>query len=112
METVHRLTTIGQYHFWCSVSKVLERLIFDRVIVHVLPFITTSQFGFIKNRSTVQQLLTLLNTAFIALNDKRSVDVIYFDIKKAFDSVHHNTLLSKLKLFGISGSYGNGSTRI
>ena len=87
----------------CSVSKVLERLIFDRIIDHILPHINSTQFGFVKNRSSVKQLLTFLDTAYSALNERKSVDVIYFDIKKAFDSVQHNTLLCKLKSFEISG---------
>ena len=35
------------------------------------------------------------------------LDIIYFDIKKAFDSVLHSTLFSKLKNFGISGQCFN-----
>ena len=34
---------------------------------------------------------------------KNEVDVIYMDFKKAFDSVSHNALLSKLHTLGISG---------
>ncbi|XP_076049594.1 uncharacterized protein LOC143030326 [Oratosquilla oratoria] len=32
-----------------------------------------------------------------------SVDVMYLDFMKAFDTVHHNRLLTKLKMYGITG---------
>lgn len=49
----------------CTISKVLERLIFDQVFEHILPNISNSQFGFVRNRSCpphytvhhIQQLL-------------------------------------------------------
>ena len=47
----------------CNISKVFERLIYDKVIstctvhVHVADFIPPHQFGFQKGHSTLQQLL-------------------------------------------------------
>ena len=35
-------------------SKVLEQLIYNKVIHHISSFLTPQQFGFLKNRSTVQ----------------------------------------------------------
>jgi len=57
------------------------------------------QFGALKGRSTLQQLLVFLD--FIYSNSSKQVDVIYLDIKKAFDSIPHNKLLSKLYSCGI-----------
>ena len=40
----------------------------------------------------------------LSLNDKIRTDIIYFDFAKAFDSVNHDIMLSKLKnQFGIDG---------
>jgi len=38
-----------------------------------------------------------------ALDDGYSVDVLYFDFQKAFDSVRHNRLISNLQGCGVSG---------
>ncbi len=38
------------------------------------------------------------------LDEKEAVDVIYMDMKKAFDTVPHQRLLKKLESYGIEGS--------
>ena len=85
----------------CNTSKVLERLVYDKVFPHIQKYISARQFGFLRNRSTVQQLLILLNSI---INTKNQTDTIYLDIRKAFDTVPHNELLIKLKTMGISGN--------
>ena len=61
---------------------------------------TPHQFDFLLNRSVLQQLILFTEKL---LDGKNEVDVICMDFKKAFDSVLHNTLLSKLQAMGISG---------
>uniref|UniRef100_A0A914N8H4 Reverse transcriptase domain-containing protein n=1 Tax=Meloidogyne incognita TaxID=6306 RepID=A0A914N8H4_MELIC len=39
-----------------------------------------------------------------ALENKNSVDIIYFDLAKAFDTVPHSLLISKLYKVGIQGN--------
>ena len=62
---------------------------------------SNSQFGFIGGRSTVLQLLKVLDKWTEILDNKGYVDVIYLDFMKAFDKVPHKRLLSKLKAYGI-----------
>ena len=50
------------------------------------------QYGFRKHRSTVLQLLDVLEDWTSALDDNYQVDAIYFDFAKAFDTVPHQRL--------------------
>jgi hypothetical protein len=51
--------------------------------------------------------LESLNDWTIAIRDKRSVLVAYIDYAKAFDTVCHAKLLSKLAAYGITGELFN-----
>ena len=84
----------------CILSKVLERIVYNSMLKHVEGSLTKHQFGFLPNRSTLQQLLTFTNEI---LEAKTEVDVVYMDFRKAFDSVSHNGLLVKLNSIGITG---------
>ena len=95
-----------QISLLCTLSKVLERFVFDHLNKFFLEnsIITTSQFGFRKHHSSVQQLLLFLSNVHDTLNRNAHCDVIYLDFRKAFDSVPHNELLLKLWNIGITGS--------
>ena len=47
----------------CVLSKVLERIIYNEVIKFIRPKLSEIQFGFLKNRSALQQLLPALALA-------------------------------------------------
>ena len=85
----------------CTVSKVLERIMYKNIIGFVNNSIVANQFGFLKNRSVLQQLLLCQQHI---INSSNYTDVVYLDFKKAFDSVSHNELLCKLWSFGICGN--------
>ena len=55
-----------------NTSKVLEQLIYNKVIHHISSFLTPQQFGFLKHRSTVQQLLVLFD---VIMNTDHQIDV-------------------------------------
>ena len=67
------------------------------------------QFGFIPDRSSVQQMLVFYTAVLHVrgFNSRTQTDAIYLDIKKAFDVVSHTKLLFKLSTYGISGELHN-----
>ena len=79
----------------CNVSKVLEHIIFNKIINHITTMISPDQFGFLQHRSTTQQLILFLSDIHNAMSNGHQTDVIYLDFKKAFDSVPHTNLLIK-----------------
>ena len=66
----------------CSLSKVLERLVFDQMISFLSPIITPSQFGFLKGRSTQQQLLVDCKPGLIYFDT-----VTYTKLWRLFDPI-------------------------
>ena len=65
--------------------------------------ICEAQHGFVPSRSCMTQLLITLELWTEILDCGVSLDCIYLDFKKAFDSVPHQRLLSKLGSYGIGG---------
>ena len=88
----------------CVCSKVLERIVFNHILHFVKERISKHQFGFMLHKSTLQQLLLLLNSIVESSRKSLQTDLIYLDFKKAFDSVPHNELLLKLWNIGVTGN--------
>ena len=76
---------------------------------HLLKFclITSSQHGFVKNKSRLKNLLMVLDVVCSHVDNGVPVDVIYLDFKKAFDKVPHQRLLTKIRAHGIAGHIVN-----
>ena len=51
--------------------------------------------------STVDQFLSTYNDITIMMGQGKTIDLIFFDFAKAFDTVCHSVLLSKLHCLGI-----------
>lgn len=80
-------------------SKIMESIrdhILDHFQFHTNNLFSKKQFGFLKGRSTVLQLLTVLDDWTKILEEGGQIDVIYTDLEKAFDKVPHHRLLMKL----------------
>ena len=88
-----------------AICKVMEAVMKDKIMTHLEcnDLLSPHQHGFRSGRSCTTQLLEALDLWTQAIEGGQSMDVIYLDFSKAFDSVPHGRLLSKVKAFGIEG---------
>ena len=90
----------------CITCKVLESLIADHTLEHLKreKILTEKQFGFLKERSAEIQLLCATDDWKKNIDKGFQIDLIYLDLKKAFDKVPHKRLVKKLRKYGLSSS--------
>jgi len=88
----------------CICCKLMESVVRDLVMNYFLinNLFSNNQYGFIKRRSTVLQLLKVADDWVKSLDDGDQVDIIYTDFEKAFDKVPHRRLISKLRTYGLN----------
>jgi hypothetical protein len=89
------------------ICKRMESCVKDSVSEHLLDnrLISRQQHGFLAKRSVQTQLLECVNDWSKALDSGYSIDVIYIDVSKAFDTISHELLKQKLKKYGIGGKF-------
>ena len=84
-------------------GKILEKLIHKQLSYHLEDhdYLSDSQFGFRKQRSTTHAVSQLLNQIYTNINRSVITAAVYIDFSKAFNCVQHSTLLKKLMEYRI-----------
>lgn len=90
----------------CSMCKVLEKIINNRLMWHMesRKLIIPEQSGFRKHRSTVDNLVDIESEIHEALAIKQYCTAVFFDIRKAYDTVWRYSIIKTLSDWFIRGN--------
>ena len=85
--------------------KKLESYFKDAIDEHMIlnALYSIKQYGFIKLRNAILQLLKVVKDWTDIIDEGGSIDNINMDFQKAFDKVPHRRLIYKLERYGIGG---------
>ena len=86
-------------------SKILERIMYNRIYNYLTAnnILYNKQFGFQKQHSTEHAIIQLTNEILNSFEQNLLTLGVFIDLSKAFDTVDHSILITKLDHYGIKG---------
>jgi len=89
-----------------SFSKVFEKLVYNRLTNYLTKcsILYKHQYGFRSNHSTSLAILEMIDKITDAMDQNKFSIGVFIDLSKAFDTINHKILLSKLEFYGIRGT--------
>ena len=89
-----------------SISKIFERIIFNQIYYHFTShdLYYNGQYGFRENHSTQLAALELIDRITHELDMDNTPINMYIKLSKAFDTLDHTILISRVQHYGITGA--------
>ena len=86
-------------------SKIYEHVVFEQLLNYMEDnkLFYEDQFGFRPGHSTEFASLRFVNTLFKQMDNFYIPTSILIDLSKAFDTLEHDIMLSKLRYYGVLG---------
>ena len=101
----YNVTNYRPISLLATISKVLEKIVYARIYKFLTDTeqIYPGQYGFRTGHSCQNAISELVGTIQKNLEENRSSIGVFIDLSKAFDTLNHKILLSKLEKYGIRG---------